>query len=525
MKGGKPTDQAVPMTDRKSPDTWPSFSQSETSSAVRPLALPDVIDGRYRVLGRLGAGAMGIVLRAEDLFLERPVAVKIVEPSLDPAVGQRFMKEAQALAQLRHENIVQVYAFGPFQSSAYLAMELVVGESLESLIDTHAQQGATLALPRAIAIRPRDRQGLEAVHARRLVHRDVKPANVIIEKGTDRPVLIDFGLARRRTQVEAEALDHRRHAVVHGAGASRDPEGTRVTAAHRSLRVRLYGLRAIHWAPCLRRDRHLHGPPRAHNEEPRRISSVRPDLAPIDDVLLRARSPKILGPLASVSDDRGARAGIARSGQHADTRAERRHRSRRRSGFAARSRATCRARCERMAMSAQCDTAIESSSSSSTSSIANATTWSSLTRSRAAGHLGEHCPPRARTASAGTIVVISRDLPATTRSLGEGRVRHLVPKPVNVTSSPPSSAASTSSSNRALQRPLTSARREGGGPLRVFDHRPCGAEVASQLFGGWTMPRIATERRHRDLGDRPDLGICDELLHRRRESRRARDAS
>ena len=125
------------MSDPKAPNRGAAFETAEASSAIRALALPDIIDGRYRILGRVGAGSMGVVLRGDDIFLDRPVAIKIVEPSSDPAVGQRFMKEAQALAQLRHENIVQVYAFGPFQYSAYLAMELVVGESLERVIDAH----------------------------------------------------------------------------------------------------------------------------------------------------------------------------------------------------------------------------------------------------------------------------------------------------------------------------------------------------------------------------------------------------
>jgi serine/threonine protein kinase len=421
------------MSDRKSPDTWPSFSQSETDSAVRPLALPDVIDGRYRVLGRLGAGAMGIVLRAEDLFLERPVAVKIVEPSPDPAVGHRFMKEAQALAQLRHENIVQVYAFGPFQSSAYLAMELVVGESLESLIDAHAEQGTTLALPRSIAILRAIGKGLEAVHARRLVHRDVKPANVIIEKATDRPVLIDFGLARRRTQSSPKLSITGGTPSYMAPEQARDPEGTRVTARTDLYAFACTAFELFTGHPVFE-GTDIFTVLLAHmNAQPRPISSVRPDLAPIDDVLLRALAKDPQDRYASVNEMISALdAGFARIGQESTQ-------ARGPSVVILAADPGLRRSLSRNVTStlrthghvAQCDT-VESRDELAGLVDRGCYDLVVIDEESAAGHLGELVHrARARHPQA-DVVVISRDLPATTRSLGEGRVRHLVPKPVNV---------------------------------------------------------------------------------------------
>ena len=304
------------------------------ASAIRGITLPDVIDGRYRVLGRIGSGAMGIVLRAEDLFLQRPVAIKIVDPGVDPNVSERFVKEAQSLARVRHENVVQVYAFGRFQQASYLAMELVVGHSLESIIDAHAAAQNTVALPRAMAILRAMALGLDAVHHRELVHRDVKPANVIIEKNTDRPVLIDFGLARRRS------VSNPRMSLTGGTPSymapeqASDPQGLRI-----GPRTDLYALACTAFELLTGRPefegtdifqvllQHM-------NDAPRAISTVRPDLAAFDDILIRALAKEPNDRFASatelVSGARGAGLGArpaleAEAGGSARARRRERH--------------------------------------------------------------------------------------------------------------------------------------------------------------------------------------------------------
>lgn len=407
-------------------------SQSgEAVSAVRGVTLPDVIDGRYRVLGRLGSGAMGIVLRAEDLFLQRPVAIKIVDPGIDTNVTERFVKEAQALARVRHENVVQVYAFGRFQAASYLAMELVVGHSLESIIDAHAESQNVVALPRAMTILRAIAVGLDAVHARQLVHRDVKPANVIIEKNTDRPVLIDFGLARRRTASNPRlSLTGGTPSYMAPEQAS-DPHGLRI-----GPRTDLYALACTAFELLTGRPifegTDIFQVLLAHmNDAPRAISSVRPELGAFDDVLLRAlakepndrfgsatefmaaldarvahlAAPKPEGPrVLVVASDTGFRRSLVRNTTQ-----------------------TMKAKGKSVA----CE---ESESAMDAVALAGGQPFDLLVidEESAAGRTPE-IVALARSRNPNTeIVIVSRDLPATALALGDNRVKHLVPKPLNV---------------------------------------------------------------------------------------------
>ena len=419
------------MSDPKSPRKGSAFDTAEAPSAIRPLALPDIIDGRYRVLGRVGAGSMGVVLRAEDLFLERPVAIKIVDPSPDPAVGQRFVKEAQALAQVRHENIVQVYAFGPFQYSAYLAMELVIGESLEQVIDTHLQSGTTVPLPRAIAFLRAIGQGLEAVHARRLVHRDVKPANVIIEKGTDRPVLIDFGLARRRSASSPKMSITGGTPMYMAPEQAKDPDGTRVTARTDIYALACTAFELLTGRPVFEGN-DIYTVLLAHmTKEPRRVSSLRPELAPIDDILRRALSKEPQDRHASVSELITAlEAGIARVGQ--PKAGGPRVLVLATDGGLRRSLVRSSANTLRgHGHEALCETA-ESAPEAATRLEGARYDLLIADEESAAGRLAE-LVRLARALNPGAeIVVVSRDLPRAAQALGDARVRHLVPKPVNV---------------------------------------------------------------------------------------------
>src|SRR5688572_32417581 len=151
-----------------------------------PPASP--IHDRYQVTGVIGRGGMGTVYRAHDLRLGRAVAVKLVTSS--PAQRSRLLREAQALAQLAHPHVVPVYDVGTVGDAVFMAMELVEGVDLRQWLDRERRTPREI-----IAVFATAGEGLAAAHAAGLVHRDFKPANVIV--GADGRVrVVDFGLAR-----------------------------------------------------------------------------------------------------------------------------------------------------------------------------------------------------------------------------------------------------------------------------------------------------------------------------------------
>jgi tetratricopeptide (TPR) repeat protein len=150
--------------------------------------------GRYLVTGELGRGAMGVVYEALDPTSQGHVAIKVLlgARALEGAARERFLREAEAISQLSHPGIVRVLDHGDEGSDAYLVMELVRGRSLR---DALAQDGP-LEPWEAARIARATAEALEHAHARGVVHRDVKPANVLLET-EGRVVITDFGLARR----------------------------------------------------------------------------------------------------------------------------------------------------------------------------------------------------------------------------------------------------------------------------------------------------------------------------------------
>jgi hypothetical protein len=150
--------------------------------------------GNYRVLKVLGKGGMGMVLLAEDLLLQRKVALKTMLPAIaaNTDLRQRFLREARSAASIEHEHIITIHQVGEDNGVAYLAMPLLKGESLEDRLDRERQ----LPVPEALRIAAEMAQGLAAAHAEGLIHRDVKPGNVWLEGKQGKVKLLDFGLAR-----------------------------------------------------------------------------------------------------------------------------------------------------------------------------------------------------------------------------------------------------------------------------------------------------------------------------------------
>ncbi|MFN7873956.1 MAG: serine/threonine-protein kinase, partial [Pirellula sp.] len=162
------------------------------SPASNPTALG--ILGHYEIERVLGQGAFGIVLVARDLKLQRPVAIKVLHPTLATTSPprKRFLREARSAAAIRHENIVRVYAVEE-EPIPYLVMEYVPHGTLQDLID----QDGPLEIADVILLGGQLLEGLAAAHDAGIVHRDIKPSNLLIENGP-RPTLkvTDFGLAR-----------------------------------------------------------------------------------------------------------------------------------------------------------------------------------------------------------------------------------------------------------------------------------------------------------------------------------------
>ena len=149
--------------------------------------------GRYEILDKLGEGAMGVVYRARDASLGRVVALKMLSADLgaEEELHQRFQREAEAIGRLSHPNIVTVYDVGESSGQLYMAMELLEGDDLRSLIEKRA----AIAFADRVRILIQICTGLAYAHSRGVVHRDIKPANILV--GSDgRAKILDFGLAR-----------------------------------------------------------------------------------------------------------------------------------------------------------------------------------------------------------------------------------------------------------------------------------------------------------------------------------------
>ncbi|MBL8619772.1 MAG: serine/threonine protein kinase, partial [Myxococcales bacterium] len=204
------------------------------SSAARGAATAGGF-GRYRVETVLGAGGMGVVYRGFDPALGRPVAIKVVRGDRDDAAERaRLAREARHLARLSHPHVCHVYDVGEDAADVWVAMELIDGVSLRAWAAGRGPDELIAALTAAA-------RGLAAAHAAGLVHRDVKPENVLVARD-GRVVVTDFGLAR----VEDGAVTSRSApGVVSGTPAYLAPE--QLTAAPVDARVDQFAWAVMAW--------------------------------------------------------------------------------------------------------------------------------------------------------------------------------------------------------------------------------------------------------------------------------------
>ncbi len=150
--------------------------------------------GRFEILEEFARGGMGIILKGYDRELNRYVAVKVLSPTLaaSGAARKRFVREAQAAAGVVHPNVMPIHTVEATGLLPYLVMPFVPGETLQDRIDREGP----LRITEILRIAKQIAEALAAAHAQGIVHRDVKPGNVLLEKGVERAVLADFGLAR-----------------------------------------------------------------------------------------------------------------------------------------------------------------------------------------------------------------------------------------------------------------------------------------------------------------------------------------
>jgi hypothetical protein len=280
--------QNTPTLDRLMRDMPQQLSDAADEASVATWsteAVADFLDtsenadhlgrlGTYEIVEVIGRGGMGIVLRGIDSRLNRVVAIKVLAPELasNPNARRRFYREGQAAAAVSHDHVVTIHAVDDHERLPYLVMEFVAGESLEECI----LRTGPLPLESVLRMGRQAALGLAAAHEVGLVHRDMKPANILLENGIQRVRITDFGLARAIDDVSMTQTG-----TVSGTPLYMSPEQAGGEAVdHRSD---LFSLGSVLYAMCtgraaFRAQTTLAVIKRVCEDLPRPIREVNPDI-------------------------------------------------------------------------------------------------------------------------------------------------------------------------------------------------------------------------------------------------------
>jgi serine/threonine protein kinase len=270
----------------------PAMPNAPTLPFLRPTTDPEHLGklGPYEVVKVIGRGGMGVVVKAIDPSLDRPVAIKVLAPqwASHPEARQRFEREARAAARVRHENVVAIHAVEEADGLPFLVMEYVPGESLQRRLD----RAGALRVEEAVRIGAAVAAGLAAAHEQGLVHRDVKPANILLDPA-GHVRLTDFGLARA---VDDTSLTQT--GVIAGTPQYMAPEQAR--GARVDDRADQFSLGSVLYAMCAGRAP-FRAPStvavlrRVCDEDPRDVRELNPDVPGwLADVIdrLHAKRPR-----------------------------------------------------------------------------------------------------------------------------------------------------------------------------------------------------------------------------------------
>lgn len=235
--------------------------------------------GGYEIIGVVGAGGMGVVLKGLDRSLDRTVAIKVLAPHLatSGAARKRFAREAKAAAAVLHPNVIAIHGVSDgvdHDTLPYLVMPYLRGASLQARLD----KNGPLALAEILRVAGQIVDGLAAAHAQGLVHRDIKPANILLEEGIERVSITDFGLARA---ADDATLTH--SGVIAGTPQYMSPEQARGEPT--DARSDLFSLGSVMYAMCTGRDpfraETTYGVLRRITDDvPRSIRELNPEIPP-----------------------------------------------------------------------------------------------------------------------------------------------------------------------------------------------------------------------------------------------------